>query len=80
MEVSSSNSSSLTTSRRATAFRLGNPFTFKVGQVFTGFGVGCGVGIGVGRPINLGMLFPSKSVAIPSRITFILKLLADNVT
>lgn len=56
MDVSSSNSSSLTTSRRATAFRLGNPFTFKVGQVFTGFGVGCGVGIGVGRPINLGAI------------------------
>ncbi|GLT49120.1 hypothetical protein SLA2020_226990 [Shorea laevis] len=36
--------------------RMGNPFTFKVGQVFTGFGVGCGVGIGVGRPINLGAL------------------------
>ncbi|KAK9071797.1 hypothetical protein SSX86_008226 [Deinandra increscens subsp. villosa] len=30
-----------------------NPFTLKVGQVFTGFGVGCGLGIGVGRPINL---------------------------
>ncbi|KAL6183488.1 hypothetical protein ACLB2K_044899 [Fragaria x ananassa] len=34
--------------------RIGNPFTLKVGQVFTGFGIGCGVGIGVGRPINLG--------------------------
>ncbi|CAM8877718.1 hypothetical protein QQ045_020177 [Rhodiola kirilowii] len=34
--------------------RIENPFTLKVGQVFTGFGVGCGVGIGVGRPINLG--------------------------
>ncbi|KAF3792986.1 hypothetical protein EJ110_NYTH02119 [Nymphaea thermarum] len=33
---------------------LENPFSFKVGQVFTGFGVGCGIGIGVGRPINLG--------------------------
>ncbi|XP_023766622.1 uncharacterized protein LOC111915184 isoform X1 [Lactuca sativa] len=31
-----------------------NPFTLKVGKVFTGFGVGCGAGIGVGRPINLG--------------------------
>lgn len=39
--------------------RLENPFTFKVGQVFTGFGVGCGVGIGVGRPLNLGTLFSS---------------------
>lgn len=36
--------------------RIENPFTFKVGQVFTGFGVGCGIGIGVGRPINLGLL------------------------
>ncbi|XP_050378289.1 uncharacterized protein LOC126795504 [Argentina anserina] len=34
--------------------RIGNPFTLKMGQVFTGFGIGCGVGIGVGRPINLG--------------------------
>ncbi|KAL4325481.1 hypothetical protein GQ457_11G022000 [Hibiscus cannabinus] len=34
--------------------RLENPFTLKVGQVFTGFGIGCGIGIGVGRPINLG--------------------------
>jgi hypothetical protein len=31
-----------------------NPFSVKVLQVFTGFGVGCGVGIGVGRPIYLG--------------------------
>ncbi|XP_042000977.1 uncharacterized protein LOC121750504 isoform X2 [Salvia splendens] len=36
--------------------KLENPFTIKVGQVFTGFGVGCGVGIGVGRPINLGAI------------------------
>uniref|UniRef100_A0A7N0VGX7 Uncharacterized protein n=1 Tax=Kalanchoe fedtschenkoi TaxID=63787 RepID=A0A7N0VGX7_KALFE len=36
--------------------RIDNPFAFKVGQVFTGFGVGCGVGIGVGRPINLGAI------------------------
>ncbi|CAI9268109.1 unnamed protein product [Lactuca saligna] len=33
-----------------------NPFTLKVGKVFTGFGVGCGAGIGVGRPINLGAI------------------------
>lgn len=38
--------------------RMGNPFTLKVGQVFTGFGIGCGVGIGVGRPINLGTHIP----------------------
>ncbi|XP_030502236.2 uncharacterized protein LOC115717411 isoform X1 [Cannabis sativa] len=36
--------------------RLENPFTLKVGQVFTGFGFGCGIGIGVGRPINLGSI------------------------
>ncbi|KAI4372422.1 hypothetical protein MLD38_010656 [Melastoma candidum] len=36
--------------------RFQNPFTFKVGQVFTGFGLGCGVGIGVGRPINMGAI------------------------
>lgn len=36
--------------------RLENPFTFKVGQVFTGFGIGCGVGIGVGRPLHLGAI------------------------
>ncbi|CAI5480788.1 unnamed protein product [Closterium sp. Yama58-4] len=34
--------------------RWANPFVLRVGQVFTGFGVGCGVGIGVGRPVNLG--------------------------
>nr|CAB3500138.1 unnamed protein product [Digitaria exilis] len=38
------------------AFRMENPFSLKVLQVFTGFGVGCGVGIGVGRPIYLGMI------------------------
>ncbi|KAK8285108.1 hypothetical protein V6Z12_D08G202600 [Gossypium hirsutum] len=36
--------------------RLENPFVLKVGQVFTGFGIGCGIGIGVGRPINLGRI------------------------
>ncbi|WCJ25794.1 hypothetical protein M5689_007653 [Euphorbia peplus] len=36
--------------------KIENPFTLKVLQVFTGFGVGCGVGIGVGKPINLGAL------------------------
>jgi hypothetical protein len=39
------------------AFRMENPFSVKVLQVFTGFGVGCGVGIGVGRPIYLGNEF-----------------------
>lgn len=45
--------------RKGTEFqgiRIQNPFTLKVGQVFTGFGVGCGIGIGVGRPINLGAI------------------------
>lgn len=36
--------------------RMENPFSFKVGQVFTGFGFGCGLGIGVGRPLNLGAI------------------------
>lgn len=39
--------------------RIEFPFTLKVGQVFTGFGVGCGLGIGVGRPINLGISLSS---------------------
>ncbi|KAL9269366.1 hypothetical protein AKJ16_DCAP21910 [Drosera capensis] len=41
---------------RVKMMRFENPFTLKVGQVFTGFGVGCGLGIGVGRPINLGAI------------------------
>ncbi|XP_058190112.1 uncharacterized protein LOC131307560 [Rhododendron vialii] len=36
--------------------RIEMPFTLKVGQVFTGFGIGCGLGIGVGRPLNLGAI------------------------
>lgn len=40
--------------RQSGMMRIEFPFTLKVGQVFTGFGVGCGLGIGVGRPINLG--------------------------
>lgn len=44
---------------RFRGIRMENPFTLKVGQVFTGFGIGCGVGIGVGRPINMGN-FPSR--------------------
>ncbi|KAB1216021.1 hypothetical protein CJ030_MR4G008905 [Morella rubra] len=57
--VSSSNSSVVTNQRKANQFqgiRIENPFTLKVGQVFTGFGIGCGIGIGMGRPINLGAL------------------------
>ncbi|KAA8522175.1 hypothetical protein F0562_012848 [Nyssa sinensis] len=49
----SSNSSIIVTRQR---MRIENPFTFKVGQVFTGFGIGCGLGIGVGRPLNLGAI------------------------
>lgn len=36
--------------------KIENPFTFKVLQVFTGFGFGCGIGIGQGMPINMGAL------------------------
>lgn len=42
--------------RQSGNMRIEFPFTLKVGQVFTGFGVGCGLGIGVGRPINLGAI------------------------
>ncbi|GMH22802.1 hypothetical protein Nepgr_024645 [Nepenthes gracilis] len=42
--------------RKRQMMRIENPFTFKVGQVFTGFGIGCGLGIGVGRPLNLGAI------------------------
>ncbi|XP_065857052.1 uncharacterized protein [Euphorbia lathyris] len=51
-----SNSSIVVTNQRRPlqGIRIENPFTFKVLQVFTGFGLGCGVGIGVGKPINLG--------------------------
>ncbi|CAI5531531.1 unnamed protein product, partial [Closterium sp. Naga37s-1] len=45
------------------AARWANPFVLRVGQVFTGFGVGCGVGIGVGRPVNLGALPAAGAVA-----------------
>lgn len=41
---------------RSAPLRLENPFSLKVGHVFTGFGVGCGVGIGVGRPIYFGIV------------------------
>eukprot|EP00252_Welwitschia_mirabilis_P007688 TRINITY_DN19328_c0_g1_i1.p1 TRINITY_DN19328_c0_g1~~TRINITY_DN19328_c0_g1_i1.p1 ORF type:complete len:281 (-),score=65.72 TRINITY_DN19328_c0_g1_i1:150-992(-) len=33
-----------------------NPFSLRVGQVMTGFGIGCGIGIGVGSPMNLGAI------------------------
>ncbi|KAI3711050.1 hypothetical protein L2E82_40854 [Cichorium intybus] len=44
-----------------------NPFTLKVGQVFTGFGVGCGLGIGVGTPINLGAIPVLNQVMVAAR-------------
>lgn len=47
--------------------RLENPFTLKVGQVFTGFGIGCGAGIGVGRPLNLGTFCYSLCVQTHAR-------------
>ena len=50
--------------------RIENPFTLKVGQIFTGFGVGCGVGIGVGRPINMGKFsLPLSSLAFSFALT-----------
>ncbi|XP_030471094.1 uncharacterized protein LOC115689240 isoform X1 [Syzygium oleosum] len=55
----SSSGNSMALSKQKKPFqgiRVQNPFTFKVGQVFTGFGIGCGLGIGVGRPINLGAI------------------------
>lgn len=41
------------TPRRPLLSGWSNPFTLKVGQMVTGFGVGCGIGIGFGRPVNL---------------------------
>lgn len=51
-------STSASSNRRGDRNRImiENPFTLKVGQVFTGFGIGCGLGIGVGRPLNLGAI------------------------
>ncbi|KAJ0961855.1 hypothetical protein J5N97_029683 [Dioscorea zingiberensis] len=49
------------------AFAMENPFSLKVGQVFTGFGVGCGVGIGVGRPIYLGAIPMVQQVLTAAR-------------
>lgn len=55
------------------AMRLENPFTLKVGQVFTGFGIGCGVGIGMGRPLNLGKFYGD------SLCLFLLSILRKNI-
>ncbi|KAJ4777672.1 hypothetical protein LUZ62_061929 [Rhynchospora pubera] len=48
-------------------FQFENPFTLKVGQIFTGFGVGCGVGIGVGNPIYLGAIPALQQVMVAAR-------------
>ncbi|XP_052171223.1 uncharacterized protein LOC127787292 isoform X3 [Diospyros lotus] len=53
METSSGGNSTIVVRRER--MKIENPFAFKVGQVFTGFGIGCGIGIGVGRPLNLGL-------------------------
>ncbi|XP_076958520.1 uncharacterized protein LOC143634274 [Bidens hawaiensis] len=60
---SSSSSSSIITVSKG----IQNPFTLKVGQVFTGFGVGCGLGIGVGRPLNLGAIPVLNQVMVAAR-------------
>ncbi|XP_052171222.1 uncharacterized protein LOC127787292 isoform X2 [Diospyros lotus] len=54
METSSGGNSTIVVRRER--MKIENPFAFKVGQVFTGFGIGCGIGIGVGRPLNLGAI------------------------
>ncbi|CAK7356290.1 unnamed protein product [Dovyalis caffra] len=47
----------VTTERKSMqGIKIENPFTFKVLQVFTGFGFGCGIGIGQGLLINMGAL------------------------
>ncbi|KAK9198314.1 hypothetical protein WN944_013498 [Citrus x changshan-huyou] len=56
---SSSKSSMMVIDNQTKAFegiRLENPFSFKVLQVFTGFGIGCGIGIGVPGLVNLGRM------------------------
>ncbi|KAL3630040.1 hypothetical protein CASFOL_023024 [Castilleja foliolosa] len=53
--------------KRAMNMKLENPFTLKMGQFFTGFGIGCGVGIGVGSPINLGALPVLSQVMVATR-------------
>lgn len=44
-----------------------SPFTLKVGQVFTGFGIGCGIGVGIGRPLNLGSVPVLNQVMVAAR-------------
>ncbi|XP_042422375.1 uncharacterized protein LOC122010066 isoform X1 [Zingiber officinale] len=54
-------------SKSSSELRLENPFSLKVAQVFTGFGIGCGVGIGVGRPIYLGAIPAIQHVLTAAR-------------
>ncbi|CAA7406768.1 unnamed protein product [Spirodela intermedia] len=49
------------------SWKLENPFSFKVLQIFTGVGVGCGVGIGVGKPIYLGAIPAFQQVLSATR-------------
>ncbi|CAL9206828.1 unnamed protein product [Musa hybrid cultivar] len=55
------------TSNRSLPIRVENPFSLKVAQVFTGFGIGCGVGIGIGRPIYLGAIPAVQQVLAAAR-------------
>ncbi|XP_073118451.1 uncharacterized protein [Henckelia pumila] len=65
MESSSGRGVIYTKEKRDMSFE--SPFTLKVGQVFTGFGIGCGIGIGVGRPLNLGSVPVLNQVMIAAR-------------
>ncbi|XP_068651477.1 uncharacterized protein [Aristolochia californica] len=44
-----------------------NLFTLRVGQVFTGFCIGCGIGIGVGRPLNFGTIPALREIMAATR-------------
>ncbi|KAF3336088.1 hypothetical protein FCM35_KLT20595 [Carex littledalei] len=48
-------------------FQFENPFSLKVGQIFTGVGVGCGVGIGIGNPIYFGAIPALQQVMVATR-------------
>ncbi|XP_051114767.1 uncharacterized protein LOC127240251 [Andrographis paniculata] len=53
--------------KQAGRMRFENPFALKIGQVFTGFGIGCGIGIGYGRPLNLGAIPVLNQVMVATR-------------
>ncbi|XP_073049508.1 uncharacterized protein [Primulina eburnea] len=65
MESSSGRGVIYTKEQRDMSFE--SPFTLKVGQVFTGFGIGCGIGIGIGRPLNLGSVPVLNQVMVAAR-------------